>query len=66
MESIGVNAEAIDDLLVEDNPGDVRLTREAFKDAKVYINLHLASDGVEAMSFLGRYRECTPMLLALT
>jgi two-component system, chemotaxis family, response regulator Rcp1 len=54
MESIGVNAEAIDDLLVEDNPGDVRLTREAFKDAKVYINLHLASDGVEAMSFLGR------------
>jgi two-component system, chemotaxis family, response regulator Rcp1 len=39
-------------LLVEDSPGDVRLTREAFKDAKVHINLHVASDGVEAMAFL--------------
>jgi two-component system response regulator len=45
-------------LLVEDSPGDVRLTREAFKDAKVHINLHVASDGVEAMAFLRREGRC--------
>ena len=54
MESIGTNAAAIEVLLVEDSPGDVRLTREAFKDAKVLINLNVASDGVEAMAFLNR------------
>jgi chemotaxis family two-component system response regulator Rcp1 len=54
MESIGTGAVPIEVLLVEDSPGDVRLTREAFKDAKVHINLHVASDGVEAMAFLGR------------
>jgi CheY-like chemotaxis protein len=41
-------------LLIEDNPGDVRLTREAFRDAETPIHLHVASDGVEAMAFLGR------------
>ena len=54
MKSIGTDAEPIEILLVEDSPGDVRLTREAFKDAKVHINLHVASDGAEAMAFLGR------------
>jgi CheY-like chemotaxis protein len=47
-------------LLVEDNPGDVRLTREAFKDAKMHLELHVARDGVEAMEFLyrlGRFHE---------
>lgn len=39
-------------LLVEDNPGDVRLTQEAFKDGRVFVNLTVASDGVEAMEFL--------------
>jgi len=39
-------------LLVEDSPGDVRLTREAFRDADPSIHLHVASDGVEAMAFL--------------
>jgi two-component system, chemotaxis family, response regulator Rcp1 len=39
-------------LLVEDSPGDVRLTQEAFRDAKTPINLHVAFDGVEAMAFL--------------
>ena len=39
-------------LLVEDNPGDVRLTLEAFRDANPSIRLHVASDGVEAMAFL--------------
>jgi two-component system, chemotaxis family, response regulator Rcp1 len=41
-------------LLVEDSPGDVRLTREAFRDLKTPINLSVASDGVEAMAFLRR------------
>ena len=39
-------------LLVEDSPGDVRLTREAFRVANESIHLHVASDGVEAMAFL--------------
>ena len=41
-------------LLAEDNPGDVRLTREALRDAKVQNTLHIASDGMEAISFLRR------------
>ncbi|POH62689.1 response regulator [Cryobacterium zongtaii] len=41
-------------LLVEDSPGDVRLTREALHDANVAIQLHVASDGVEALAFLRR------------
>lgn len=44
--------QAINILLVEDNPGDVRLTVEAFKDAKVTNALHVVNDGVEAVSFL--------------
>jgi two-component system, chemotaxis family, response regulator Rcp1 len=39
-------------LLVEDSPGDVRLTQEAFRDANRSIKLHVAYDGVEAMAFL--------------
>jgi two-component system, chemotaxis family, response regulator Rcp1 len=39
-------------LLVEDNPGDVRLTQEAFRDATRVIDLDVVSDGVEAMAFL--------------
>src|SRR5665213_910359 len=39
-------------LLIEDSPGDVRLTRDAFHDANKTIQLHVASDGVEAMAFL--------------
>ena len=44
-------------LLVEDSPGDVRLTREAFRDANDTINMHVAADGVEAMAFLRREGE---------
>ena len=47
-------------LLVEDNPGDVRLTVEALKEGKVHNHLSVVSDGVEAMSFLhreGRYTD---------
>jgi two-component system response regulator len=52
MESIGMVAGALQILLVEDSPSDVRLTREAFKDAKVQVNLHVVTDGAEAMDFL--------------
>jgi two-component system, chemotaxis family, response regulator Rcp1 len=48
------NGHAIEIMLVEDNPGDVRLTREALKEAKIRNNLSVASDGVEAMAFLRR------------
>ena len=50
----------IDILLVEDNPGDVRLTQEALKEAKVGNQLHVVEDGVEAMAFLrheGKYAD---------
>lgn len=39
-------------LLVEDNPGDARLTREALKDGKIYLHLSVVVDGVEAIAFL--------------
>jgi two-component system, chemotaxis family, response regulator Rcp1 len=44
----------IDVLLVEDSPGDVRLTQEALAEANRAIRLHIAFDGIEAMSFLRR------------
>ncbi len=52
------NGKAIDILLVEDNPGDVRLAIEAFKEGKVSNRLNVAKDGIEALAFLrqeGRY-----------
>jgi len=55
-----VATKPVDILLVEDNPGDVRLTQEALKDAKLKVNLHVVNDGVEAMAFLrkeGQYAE---------
>lgn len=53
-------ARPIEILLVEDNPGDVRLTREAFKEGKVLNNLSVVEDGAEAMAFLyqqGKYAD---------
>ncbi len=50
----------IEILMVEDNPGDVRLTVEALKEGKVRNNLHTVQDGVEALAFLrqqGRYEQ---------
>lgn len=44
----------LDILLIEDNPADVRLTQEAFRDARVQNRLHVVGDGVEAMAFLRR------------
>jgi two-component system, chemotaxis family, response regulator Rcp1 len=48
----------IEILLVEDNPGDSRLAKEALKESKLKNNLYIAEDGVEAMNFLyktGKY-----------
>jgi len=59
----------IDVLLVEDNPGDVRLTKEAFKEGEMSINLHVVADGVEATEFLtkkGEYADApSPDLILL-
>jgi two-component system, chemotaxis family, response regulator Rcp1 len=49
---IGVAGMPIEVLLVEDSAGDVRLMREAFRDANREIRMHVASDGLEAMAFL--------------
>jgi chemotaxis family two-component system response regulator Rcp1 len=54
MESIETGGSSFEILLVEDSPGDVRLTREALRDAKMHINLNVARDGIEAMAFLKR------------
>jgi CheY-like chemotaxis protein len=51
---------SIEILLVEDNPGDARLTLEGMREAKVKNRMHVVEDGVEAMAFLrreGRYSE---------
>lgn len=48
----GTQASPVEILLVEDNPGDVRLTEKAFEEVKLANNLHVTTDGVEAMAFL--------------
>ena len=61
MSAIHITGTAIQVLLVEDNPGDVRLTREAFKDAKVHLQMHVVNDGFEAIEFVnrrGEYENC--------
>ncbi len=56
-------------LLVDDNPGDIRLTQEALKDSKVLNNLHVVEDGLEALNYLrkkGEFKnEVTPDLILL-
>jgi chemotaxis family two-component system response regulator Rcp1 len=54
MSANGGGGAPLEVLLVEDSPGDVRLTREALRDANRSIRLHVATDGVEAMAFLRR------------
>ncbi|HZB78171.1 MAG TPA: response regulator [Solirubrobacteraceae bacterium] len=67
--SVPEHVEIIDVLLVEDDPGDVLLIKEAFADNKVRNRLHVVSDGVEAIEFLRRqepYGEApTPDLILL-
>lgn len=56
-------------LLIEDNPGDVRLTQEAFKEGRKKVNLEVVMDGVEAIKYLkqeGKYKDkATPDLVLL-
>jgi CheY-like chemotaxis protein len=55
-----INSRAIEILLVEDNPGDVNLTRIALADREINVNLSVVADGVEAMNFLhhlGQYHQ---------
>jgi len=58
-ESDTFQAEPAQILLVEDNPGDVRLTKEAFEQGRIENDLHIVSDGSEALSFLSRDGEYT-------
>ena len=64
-----MSSRTIEILLVEDNPGDVRLTLEAFKEGKVINNLAVVNDGVEALGYLrreGRHANATvPDLILL-
>lgn len=48
------SSDPADILLVEDNPGDIRLTEEAFKESRIANTLHVVTDGVEALEFLHR------------
>lgn len=63
------DAKAVEILLVEDNPGDVRLTKEALKESKLRNKLSTVGDGEEAMAFLrreGKHRDATrPDLILL-
>jgi CheY-like chemotaxis protein len=56
---MGAIVREIEILLVEDNPGDVRLTVEALKDGKIRNHLSVASDGEEALAFLRRQGQFT-------
>lgn len=65
----GSNNKLFELLMVEDNPDDVELTRESFKEVKMAINLNVAEDGVEALAYLrreGKYAQTTrPDLILL-
>jgi two-component system, chemotaxis family, response regulator Rcp1 len=52
-----LNASPVDILLVEDNPGDVQLTKEALAETKILANLYTAENGVEALKFLHKKGE---------
>jgi CheY-like chemotaxis protein len=52
---------SIEVLLVEDNPGDVQLTRIALEDSKISVNLNVVVDGVEAMAFLRKQEKYAKM-----
>ncbi|MFA8342864.1 MAG: response regulator [Rhodothermaceae bacterium] len=63
------NLSIIDILLVEDNPGDVRLTQEALKDSKIKNSLYIVDNGEKAIDFLykrnGYEKASTPDLIIL-
>ena len=51
------NADPVEILLAEDNPGDVKLTEKALEEGHIINNLHVVEDGVEAMQFLRQMGE---------
>lgn len=53
------SAKPIEILLIEDNPGDVRLTKEAFKESKILNNLRVVEDGLKALAFLRQQGDYT-------
>ena len=60
-----VTVEPLQILLVEDDPGDVELTRESLSDSKLIMNISVVEDGVEAMAFLrreGKYSEADGLI----
>jgi two-component system, chemotaxis family, response regulator Rcp1 len=63
------NLSLINILLVEDNPGDIRLTKEVLKEGKIRNNLSVVTDGEEALFFLrksGQYKDAfTPDIILL-
>ena len=64
-----INTRPVNILLVEDNPGDIRLTKEAFKEGRIKNDLYVVTDGEEAISYLrkiGKYENAiTPDLILL-
>ncbi len=50
----GTELKPVEILLVEDNPGDIRLAQEGLREAKILNNLHVVKDGDEAVAFLHR------------
>jgi CheY-like chemotaxis protein len=54
-------SEPVQILLVEDSPGDIRLTREVLRDARIANELHIVGDGEQAMAFLRRVGEYSDM-----
>ncbi len=66
---MGSECKEVEVLLVEDNPGDVRLTMEALKEAKMHNRVNVVQDGMEAMDFLrkqGKFADATrPDLILL-
>lgn len=60
MSDQNTSGDPVDILLVEDNPGDVRLTKEAFKEGNIHNELHVTTNGMEALDFLhqrGEYED---------
>jgi len=69
MDSTQTNFPLINILLIEDNPGDIRLTKEVLKEGNIRNNLNVVMDGEEALLFLkktGQYKEMlTPDIILL-
>lgn len=62
---MNADIEPIEVLLVEDNPGDVRLTIEALREAKIAIKMSTVNNGLEALEFLRREEAIQPDLILL-